>query len=435
MLALALLLIPLALALSIALTAFVRRVSNRLGAHDSAGVPGQHKARRRIPNTGGIAIVAAFVPPLAGVLAACRFLSDDQLRSLVGMFVADPRTVLVHLDGLRSQTPLAIQLLASILLLHALGLIDDRRPLGPFLKLAVMALPAIWIVAWSDTRLLTLLDARVGGPWLSIAITVLWFLIVTNAMNFMDNMDGLSAGVGAIASACLLAVALMHGQWFIAACLAMLIGSLLGFLVFNFPWRLRPDGGGGATIFMGDGGSIVLGFLLAFLTTRMTFVHKVIEKGLPEGAPPGATVSEAFFSASTTASPWYGILVPLLILAVPLYDFASVTVLRISQGRSPFVGDQQHLSHRTVGRGVNKRTAVLVLYAFAAAMGLAAIPLPTLLPWQAILVGAQAAVLLLGLAFFEWSTRRGANATPVASDPSAIATSPGTTSPSSAVKP
>lgn len=405
MVALALLLIPLAFLLSLALTAMVRGVSNRLGAHDSAGVAGQQKVRRRIPNTGGVAIVAAFVLPLLAGLAAFHWLSDAHLRSLADFLVTEPRRLLDHVSGIRSQTPLALQLLACVLVLHILGLIDDRKPLGPFLKLVVMALPAIWIAAGSDTRLLTLLDAHVGGPWLSITITVLWFLVVTNAMNFMDNMDGLSAGVGAIGASCLLAVALMHGQWFIGACLALLVGALAGFLVFNFPWRLKPDGSGGASIFMGDGGSVVLGFLLAFLTTRMTYISNDGLVAEPFALPEGSG-SRMFVQGVPHGPPWYSVLVPLLILAVPLYDFASVVILRLSQGRSPFVGDQQHLSHRTVRRGVNKRTAVLVIYAFAAATGLSAIPLPTLEPWQALLVGAQAFVLLAGLGLFEWSALR-----------------------------
>lgn len=405
MVALALLLIPLALVFSLVLTAIVRGISNRLGAHDSAGVAGQQKVRRRVPNTGGIAIVASFALPLIAGLASVHFMSDTTLGSLASAVGVAPERLLVHIPGIRSQTPLALQLLACVLVLHVLGLIDDRKPLGPFLKLVVMALPAIWIASTSDTRLLTLLDAHVGGPWLSIAITVLWFLVVTNAMNFMDNMDGLSAGVGAIGASCLLAVALMHGQWFIGACLALLVGALAGFLVFNFPWRLKPDGSGGASIFMGDGGSVVLGFLLAFLTTRMTYIS-----GESLVAEPFAMSEESghrmFVQGVPHGPPWYAVLVPLLILAVPLYDFASVVLLRLSQGRSPFVGDQQHLSHRTVRRGVSKRTAVLVIYAFAAATGINAIPLPTLEPWQAVLLGVQALLIVGGLGVFEWSALR-----------------------------
>src|SRR5256885_1450594 len=140
------------------------------------------------------------------------------------------------------------------------------------LSLVLLAL-GISLPASAIARLLTLLDSHVGGPWLSITITALWFLVVTNAMNFMDNMDGLAAGVATVAASLFLAGTLLapHPQWFVAACLALLIGACLGFLFFNWPRK------GGATIFMGDSGSLLLGFLLAFLTIRTTYV--------PESAP------------------------------------------------------------------------------------------------------------------------------------------------------
>src|SRR5207253_7517226 len=96
----------------------------------------------------------------------------------------------------------------------------------------------------------------------SVTLTVLWIVAITNAFNFLDNMDGLSAGVAAVATTAFLITALLVGQWFVAATLALLLGALVGFLCFNFP----P-----ATIFMGDSGSLVIGFILAVLTVRTTF--------------------------------------------------------------------------------------------------------------------------------------------------------------------
>ncbi len=139
----------------------------------------------------------------------------------------------------------------------------------------------------------------------------------------MDNMDGLSAGTALVASACFLASTLLnhhHEQWFVAAVLALLVGACGGFLVFNAP---RP---GGARIFMGDGGSLVLGFLLAFLTIRTTYIP----------APALAAPSQA-------PSAWYAVFMPLCVLAVPIYDLVSVSLIRLSRGRSPMVGDLNHL--------------------------------------------------------------------------------------------
>jgi UDP-GlcNAc:undecaprenyl-phosphate GlcNAc-1-phosphate transferase len=255
--------------------------------------------------------------------------------------------------------------------------VDDRRPLGPWVKLAIMAVPAFAVPLLSDTRLLTLLDGHVGGPWLSIVVTALWFLVVTNAMNFMDNMDGLAGGVGVVASACFLGATLMQGQWFVSACLALLIGSLLGFLWFNFPLR-RP-----ASIFMGDGGSLVVGFLLAFLTVRTTY--SVIEPG------------------TAAATNWYAVFMPVIVLAVPLYDFVTVVLIRLSQGRSPFVGDLQHLSHRLVRRGLSRRAAVVAICGFTAVTGMNGVFLRELPPMAAVFAGVQTLVVLLLIALLEYA--------------------------------
>jgi UDP-GlcNAc:undecaprenyl-phosphate/decaprenyl-phosphate GlcNAc-1-phosphate transferase len=307
---------PVAFCVSLPLTALMVRMGHRLGAFDSPGVEGQVKAPpRRVPNTGGVAIFWAIAGPMLGGLAVVWLFMSGAAE--LPPFL-DP--LRAHLPGVRVETPLAILVLACMGILHALGLIDDRRPLGPWVKMLVMAAVALAVPLLSrDTRLLTLLDSRVGGPWLSIAITALWFIVVTNAMNFMDNMDGLAAGVAATAGGCFLAATMLGGQWFVGACLALLIGACAGFLVFNFPRR------GGARIFMGDGGSLVLGFFLAFLTVRTTYFG---------GAP----------APGDGAGGWYGVLMPLVVLAVPLYDFLSVVLIRLSQGRSPFVGDLQHLS-------------------------------------------------------------------------------------------
>lgn len=368
---LALILIASGIALPVAW--IMRRISIRAGAFDSEALPGQIKERRRVPNTGGVGIFAGLALPIAVALLGAWILDEQSARGLLGPAIA------AHLPGVRSKAPLALMFLASIALLHAMGLVDDRRPLGPRLKLGVMILPALAIAVFTDTRLLTFLDAYAGGPWLSVALTVVWFLAVTNAMNFIDNMDGLAGGVGAIAGGALLASAFMSEQWFVAAMLALLVGSCLGFLVLNFP----P-----AKIFMGDGGSLVLGFTLAFLTTRTTYTGES-----PTGQP--------------LAGGWYAVFMPTVVLAVPLYDMLSVMLIRLRQGRSPMVGDMQHLSHRLVKRGLSRRSAVLVIWGMTAATAIGGIALGSLEPWQAVLVGVQTALLLAVLGAFEFASSPG----------------------------
>lgn len=369
-------LIPLALLISWPLTALLRRAGRSAAAFDSPGVPGQVKAPpRRIPNIGGIAIFAAIAGPILlglWLLAPLGLHPHPEWRGDPTLIPVDLQE---HLPRLAQSADLALLLVGCLAILHVLGLIDDRKPLGPFLKLGIMAAVCLAIPLLSPTtRLLTMLDAHVGGPWLSIALTALWLLVITNALNFMDNMDGLSAGTATIAAACFLAAALLHNQWFVGACLALLIGGCLGFLAFNIP----P-----ASIFMGDGGSLVLGFLLGFLTVRTTYIPDV-----GPGITPGA---------------WYGVFMPLCVLAIPIYDFTSVVLIRLRQGKSPFVGDLQHLSHRLVRLGLSRRAAVVVIWGMTLITGASGIVLGSLAPWQAMLIGAQVVVMLVILALFEFA--------------------------------
>ncbi|HZW10956.1 MAG TPA: MraY family glycosyltransferase [Phycisphaerales bacterium] len=364
---LSLLLVLLALSISLPLTALLVRLGHRLKTYDSPGATGHAKELRRVPNTGGIAIFAAIGIPLAAGLTLVKLGATEYFTGRVPALAE-------HLPGIAERTPPALTLLACLTILHLLGVIDDRRALGPWVKLAVMfgCAGAVTLVT-QDARLLSAIDPYVGGPWLSLAITAMWIVLVTNALNFIDNMDGLCAGVATIAGGCFLAAALLNGQWFVAASLALLVGASLGFLAFNVP----P-----ARIFMGDGGSLVIGFTLAFLTVRTTYYDPARAGG------------------------WYAVFMPLAVLAVPLYDFVAVSLIRVRQGRSPFVGDQQHLSHRLVLRGFTKPAAVGLMCSLAAITGVSGIILGSLQPWQAILVGMQTVLTLLALAFAEHATRR-----------------------------
>lgn len=354
-------------------TWMVLRLSRRAGAFDSAPIEGQIKAsHRRIPNTGGIAIAMGVLLPMTIASLGVPVLDPASLPGFL-----DP--VRDHLPGLRSMLPMGWALIGCVLGLHVLGLIDDRRPMGPMLKLAIMLVPGVLFATLLETRLMTLLDAHVGGAWLSMIITVLWFTAIINAMNFIDNMDGLSGGIAAIAGTMLMIATLLNGQWFVASICALLVGSVLGFLVFNFP----P-----AKIFMGDGGSLVIGLLLAFLTVRTTYTP-----------------------SDNSAGGWYAVLMPVVILAVPLYDFVSVTLIRLSQGKSPFVGDMQHFSHRIRDRGLGSRSTMLVIYALTLATGISGLLMTRAEPWQAIVLGVQVLALLCAIALFEYRSpvQRGDN--------------------------
>jgi len=356
------------------LTAVLSRLGRRLGTLDSPGAAGHDKVLRDVPNIGGVAIVAATLLPVAGGLLLLTAAPDSIVERLPA------------LEGYRHRVEAAIGpawgLVACTLAIHLLGVWDDRRSLGPLMKLLVQAALAGVVAGLLDTRMLTMLDAwGVAGHLLSLVLTVLWIVAVTNAINFLDNMDGLAAGIAAIAATALLAATLLAEQWFVAAVLACLLGGLLGFLVFNVP----P-----ARIFMGDGGSLPVGFLLATLALRTTYV----DAADPEFALGGA---------------WYGVFMPVLVLAIPLYDLVAVSVIRLREGRMPWVGDQRHLSHRLLLRGMTPWRAVLAIWALAAVLAVSGIVLGSLRPWQAVLVGVQALATLGVLAMLERFTEPAAD--------------------------
>ena len=332
------------------------RLSPKLGQMDA---PGERKIHKQpIPSLGGVAIFWAMAGPMLAGLAVAATVEASLWEQW-----AWTRPLVPHLEGIVNRWPMVAGLIGAMGLMHAMGLIDDRKPLGPWPKLVVQVVAAGAVVIFFNVRLLEL-----AGPVPSILISIFWFLAIVNAFNFLDNMDGLSGGVGMICAALFLAAALITGQWFIAAVLALLVGALGGFLLFNFP----P-----AKIFMGDGGSLVVGFALAFCSIRITYV------------PAGARM--------------WAILTPVVILAIPLYDLITVSWIRLRQGRSPLVGDTQHFSHRLVRRGLSRRAAVAVIWACTLSTGLGGVMLMKLTAWQAALVAAQTAAVLLVLALLEKS--------------------------------
>jgi UDP-GlcNAc:undecaprenyl-phosphate GlcNAc-1-phosphate transferase len=201
-------------------------------------------------------------------------------------------------------------------------------------------------------------------------------VLIINAFNFLDNMDGASAGIAVIVASILFTAAAVSGQVFVGGLALVFIGTLLGFLVFNFP----P-----AKIFAGDAGSLVIGFFLAMLSLRTTYYHQELN------------------------GQWYPVLLPLIVMAVPLYDFFSVTALRIKQGKSPFVGDTQHFSHRLKKRGLTETQTVLTLYLATLCTGLGATFLYQVNLAGAFLIFAQTLLVLAIIAVLETASANGKN--------------------------
>jgi UDP-GlcNAc:undecaprenyl-phosphate GlcNAc-1-phosphate transferase len=213
-----------------------------------------------------------------------------------------------------------------------IGLADDRSNLPAWAKLLGQFLAA---------AILIYVGVRVQLPlpeWLNVALTVIWVVGITNAMNFMDNMDGLTAGVSAVAAAFILLLASANDQYLVAALSAGVLGACLGFLRYNF----RP-----ARIFMGDAGSMFLGFLLAVLALDLRFPDNV------------------------NFVTW---MVPVFVLGLPILDTTLVVVSRSRRRVNPLTtAGKDHLSHRLVAMGFTQREAVLMLYLIAGAFGMTAL--------------------------------------------------------------
>lgn len=245
----------------------------------------------------------------------------------------------------------------------AAGLLDDLRQLSPRYKFS-------WQVAAAGAAGLSLaamgvrLDLFLQWPPLPLMLlTAAWIIGITNALNFLDNMNGLCAGLGAIAATALAVINLRSGEISTALAAASLAGACLGFLPYNWP---------AARIFLGDTGSMSIGFLLAALSVMGVYTDG-----------DRATVLT--------------ILTPLFVLGVPVLDSLLVIVLRLRARHPPWVGDRRHISHRLVRRGMQPAHAVATLWAAGIACGLAGVLLPvvgsTEAPWLLALILSALAAL------------------------------------------
>ena len=269
----------------------------------------------------------------------------------VGIFLGAILAVLVIYRGEPEPTVFGVLLATTVVALT--GLIDDYRPLPAWAKLAGQLAGFLILAAFGVRVRLPL------PPVVNYAITLLWLLGITNAINFLDNMDGLSAGIAAVIASFILLLALANGQFLVAALSAALLGACLGFLRYNFP----P-----ARIFMGDVGSLFLGFLLAAMG---------IEPRFPD---------------NSNFVTW---MVPIFLFGLPIFDMTLVVVSRLRRGLSPNTAGRDHTSHRLVRLGFSSREAVLILYLFCGVLGMMALYITQASIVEGYLVGGIAAALAL----------------------------------------
>ena len=301
-----------ALILAVGGTPVLRRVALHTGVTDQ---PGARKLQTSpVPLLGGAAIYLAFI-------LALIFLGDrSYIHEVVGIFV-------------------------GATLVSLMGLMDDKWGLGSYIKLGGQLLAA-GILVYSGVQV------KLFGGWMDIALTIFWVVAITNAMNLLDNMDGLSAGIAMIAAIYFTLLAAMSDQYLVGALAAALAGACAGFLFYNW----NP-----AHIFMGDAGSLFLGFLLAAVGIKLRF------------------------PSNNNTVTW---MIPVLVLAVPIFDTTLVFVSRLRRGKNPLTTPgKDHLSHRLAALTGSRREAVLLCYLIAGATGLAAIFLTKAMLVEALVVG------------------------------------------------
>ena len=281
--------------------------------------PGHRKIHSSpVPLAGGFAVLTGILLPLVGGAILLK----------LGVIKISAAGLIVH--GIDRRAIELVVLALGAIAITILGWLDDKHELKALPKFIGQILIAIAVAA--ACKRITLF---VHSEIFSYGITILWLLTVINAFNFMDNMNGLCAGVGAIGAFIFALIAAANGEYLVATMAFLMCGALLGFLPWNFPH---------ARAFLGDAGSHLVGYLLAVMAILPHFYSKQNPRPL-------------------------AVLSPLLVLAVPLADLAWVVILRTRAHKPFWIGDTNHLSHRLVRTGLSRTRAVLLIWLAAAVIG------------------------------------------------------------------
>ncbi|MDF1743800.1 MAG: MraY family glycosyltransferase [Gimesia sp.] len=330
-------------------TAAMRRLAPRWGLIDQ---PAQRKVHTSpTPLGGGVGIWLGVVVPIAiAQLSVLVILKTGMKTTWI------PQELIPHLEGVLYRSKQLWLVLAGGTVLATMGLLDDKLNISWKPRLIIQLLVACGLVL-AGVRATLFLQM----PWIGMLFSVAWIIVLVNSLNFLDNMDGLTAGIGLIAAVLFALIMLRftgEPRWLVAGVLLVLSGSIGGFLCHNWP----P-----AKIFMGDSGSYFIGLLLSTMTILGTFY--------PGNTPGGESITSR-----------HVILAPLCILAIPLYDFCTVMLIRIKEGRSPFHADKSHFSHRLVELGLSKRDTVLTIHLATLTTGVGGLILYEVSSWNAALL-------------------------------------------------
>ena len=303
-----------ALVVSFLMTPIVKTFAYKVGAID---VPKDARRMHKVP-----------IPRLGG------------LAIFIGFMVS----ILLFLD-IRGNTQMQSILLGAVIIV-VLGVVDDIMALPALLKFVVQIIAAL-VPATNGVQILAFSNPNVFSEnlyWvlgnLSIPITVLWIVAITNSVNLIDGLDGLANGVSAISATTMLVIAMLASEGQVAVAMAALVGASVGFM----PYNLNP-----AKMFMGDTGATFLGYILATMSIQGLFKYYAV----------------------------ISFVVPFLILGLPIFDTTFAFIRRIAHGQSPMHADRSHIHHRLIDMGLNQKQAVATLYVISAILGPSAVVLTT----------------------------------------------------------
>ncbi len=278
--------------------------------------------------------VSKWLASRVGVVAQPRLrdIHTKPVPKLGGMAILLGVLVMAMLLGRRLEFQQFAAIVVAATLMSFMGLVDDRFNLNAYVKLIIQVSAAVMVYLFGVRVMMF------SNPLWDALLTVIWIVGITNAMNFLDNMDGLLAGISAVITAFFLVLAVINGQYLVGLLSAAMLGACVGFLVWNF----NP-----ASVFMGDSGSMFLGFMLACIAIKLRFLGQ---------------------------SPAVSWLVPVILMGLPIFDMTLVTLSRLRRGRNPLTSPgKDHTSHRIANHGFTRREAVMILYLVCGALGITAI--------------------------------------------------------------
>ncbi|MBW1877073.1 MAG: undecaprenyl/decaprenyl-phosphate alpha-N-acetylglucosaminyl 1-phosphate transferase [Deltaproteobacteria bacterium] len=326
---------------SFVLTPLVRNLGIRLGTMDD-GSEARKVHDRPIPRVGGVAIAVAFFLPVIGLFFWDNLVSERYL----------------------ADAPRVAGLVLGAVGMVALGLVDDVHDLRARTKLVVQILFAVaaWFLGYQIVKIASPFGDPIALGWLSFPVTLLWIVGIVNAINLIDGLDGLASGIALFAVIILFMLGVLNRNVIVGLTAIALAGALVGFLRYNF----NP-----ASIFMGDSGSLFIGYVLAVTA----------------------------ISGSAKSSTVVSLTIPLLALGLPVMDTTLTVLRRFLAGKNLFAADRDHVHHRLLDRGMSHRQAVLVLYGGCAFLGLGAL---MLVYANSLLSAVILTVMALGALSFSW---------------------------------